>query len=70
MNKKLPFRVRITNVSEINPRAGIQKGGEYDVYEETREGYKIWSDNFGMAIEIYFNECEKIVPENVNGKDN
>lgn len=66
--KKLPFQVKLIDISEIAPRAGLIKGGIYDVYAETREGYKIWCENFGEPIEMLFSECEKIVPEENNKK--
>ena len=62
-NKKLPFQVKLLDVSDINPRAGFETGQIYDVYSETREGYEIWSDTFGMVVEVYFGECEKIEPD-------
>jgi hypothetical protein len=61
--KKLPFQVRLTDVSDIAPRAGLVKGQICDVYAETRDGFEIWCDNYGMPIEMLYSECEKIVPE-------
>ncbi len=63
MKNKLPFQIRLVNVDDINPRAGFVKGDVYDVYEETREGYKVMSDTFEMLVEILFSECERIIPE-------
>ena len=62
-SKKLPFQVKLIDISEIVPRAGLVEGGIYDVYAETRGGYEIWCENFGEPIEMLFNECEKIIPE-------
>ena len=61
--KKLPFQIKLIDVSEINPRAGFEDGEIYDVWEETREGYMVMSESFGMTVEILFGECERVVPE-------
>lgn len=63
MNKPLPFQIRLTNVEDINPKAGFEKGEIYDVYEETRDGYNILSGTFGTFVEIYCSECERVIPE-------
>lgn len=62
--KVLPFKIKLTNLLiplKAQKRLGLEVGQIHPVVEETRGGYRIYSGGIGELVEIFFNECERIV---------